>query len=189
MQSQTLFRSTGHDVIGVGRTTGDAQADITDIDSLRTLFAAHAPFDAVANAAGEVFPSALQDADDEHWSRSIASKGMGQINVVRAGLPYIADRGSITLVSGVLGDEITNAMTMGTTVNRMVEGFVQGAATELPRGVRINCISPTVLSESIAYHPHFPGFTPVPARDVARAYLRAAVKPYNGRIITLHRTH
>jgi nucleoside-diphosphate-sugar epimerase len=29
-----LFRSNGHDVIGVGRTTGDAQADITDIDSL-----------------------------------------------------------------------------------------------------------------------------------------------------------
>ena len=183
-----LFRDHGHDVIQVGRTDGDARADITDIDSLRVLFAIEAPFDAVANAAGEVLASPLADASDEHWSHSIASKGMGQINVVRAGLPYVANGGSFTLVSGVLGDEVTNAMTVGTTVNRMVEGFVQGAATELPRGIRINCISPTVLAESVAYHPHFPGFTPVPAREVALAYLRAATNPYNGRVLTLHRT-
>jgi hypothetical protein len=29
---------------------------------------------------------------------------------------------------------------------------VKGAAVELPRGLRINCISPTVLAESVAYH-------------------------------------
>jgi NAD(P)-dependent dehydrogenase (short-subunit alcohol dehydrogenase family) len=184
-----LFRDAGHEVVQVGRSTGDTHADLTDSGSLRALFAAHAPFDAVANAAGEVFPSALQDTDDDQWARSIASKGMGQINLVRTGLPHIADRGSFTLVSGVLGDEVTNAMTLGTTINRMVEGFVQGAATELPRGVRINCISPTVLAESEAYHPYFPGFTPVTADEVAQAYLRSAANPYNGRIFTLHRVH
>jgi len=80
-------------------------------------------------------------------------------------------------------------MTIGATVNRMVEGFVQAAATELPRGVRINCLSPAVLAESAADLPSFPGFTPVPAHDVALAYLRAASNPYNGRILTLHPTH
>ncbi len=35
----TLFRDNGHDVIQVGRTSGDAQADLTDISSLRSLFA------------------------------------------------------------------------------------------------------------------------------------------------------
>ncbi len=74
---------------------------------------------------------------------------MGQINVTRAALPHIADNGSITLVSGVLGDEVAPAATIGATVNRMVEGFVQAAATELPRGIRINCVSPTVLTESV----------------------------------------
>ncbi len=183
-----LFRESGHEVVQVGRTSGDAHADLTDVASLRALFSDQAPFDAVAGAAGEVFPAPLAEADDEQWARSIASKGVGQINLVRAGLPYIADGGSFTLVSGILGDEVTNAMTLGTTINQMVEGFVRGAATELPRGVRINCVSPTVLEESTAYHPYFPGFTPVPARDVALAYLRAASNPYNGRIMTLHRT-
>ena len=184
-----LFRDSGHDVIQVGRTSGDAQADLTDISSPRSLFAQQVPFTAVANAAGEVFRAPLGDTDDQQWARSIGSKGMGQINLVRAGLPYISDRGSFTLVSGIVGAETINAMTIGATVNRMVEGFVQAAATELPRGVRINCLSPAVLAESAADLPSFPGFTPVPAHDVALAYLRAASNPYNGRILTLHPTH
>jgi NAD(P)-dependent dehydrogenase (short-subunit alcohol dehydrogenase family) len=183
-----VFREAGHEVLSVGRASGDAQADLTDITSLRTLFAQHTSFDAVAVAAGEVFPAPLADTDDGQWAASIASKGMGQINVVRAGVPHIADGGSFTLVSGILGAEVTQAMTLGTTINRMVEGFVLGAATELPRGVRINCISPTVLAESPAYHPYFPGFVPVPARDVALAYLRAASNPSTGRVFALHRT-
>jgi hypothetical protein len=51
----------------------------------------------------------------------------------------------------------------------MVEGFVVTAATELLRGLRINCVSPTVVAESSDYYPCFPGFTPVPAVDVALA--------------------
>jgi len=145
-----LFRDSGHDVIQVGRTSGDAQADLTDISSLRRLFTQHVPFAAVANAAGEAFRAPLEDADDQQWARSIGSKGMGQINLVRAGLP---------------------------------------AATELPRGIRINCVSPDVIAESADDLPSFPGFTRVSARSVALAYLRAASNPYNGRILTLHRTH
>jgi NAD(P)-dependent dehydrogenase (short-subunit alcohol dehydrogenase family) len=71
----------------------------------------------------------------------------------------------------------------------MVEGFVKAAAVELPRGVRINCISPTVLTESVAYHAYFIGFTPVPASEVALAYLRAISHPITGRILKLHKTN
>src|SRR5260370_29328786 len=45
-------------------------------------------------------------------------------------------------------------------------GLREGAAVELPRGLRINCISPTVLAESVAYHAYFAGFIPVPAWEV-----------------------
>jgi NAD(P)-dependent dehydrogenase (short-subunit alcohol dehydrogenase family) len=181
------FRETGHEVVQVGRSTTDLRADLTDIVSLRAMFATIGTVDAVANAAGEVFPAPFEVATDEQWRRSVASKGMGQIDLVRAGVPHVADGGSFTLVSGILGDEATNAMTIGATVNRLVEGFVQAAATELPRGIRINCVSPTVLAESSAYHPYFPGFVPVPAREVGLAYLRAAVNPYHGRVLRLHR--
>ena len=70
----------------------------------------------------------------------------------------------------------------------MVEGFVKASATELPRGVRINCISPTVLSGSLAFYDYFPGFTPVRASEVALAYLRAISNPITGRILKLYKT-
>jgi NAD(P)-dependent dehydrogenase (short-subunit alcohol dehydrogenase family) len=78
--------------------------------------------------------------------------------------------------------------TNGTTINHLVEGFVKASAVELPRGVRINCISPTVLAEAVAYHAYFTGFIPVPAWEVAQAYLRAISTPITGRILKLHKT-
>jgi NAD(P)-dependent dehydrogenase (short-subunit alcohol dehydrogenase family) len=178
----------GHEVVSVGRTSGEFQADIVDMAGLRALFGRIGPFDAVANAAGEVFPGPLEATTDEQWADSVAAKGMGQINLVRAALPHIADHGSFTLVSGVLTDEVIPAGTIGTTVNHLVEGFVKAAATELPRGVRINCVSPTVLAESVDLLGFFPGFTPVPAAEVALAYVRAISTPVTGRVLKLHRT-
>jgi NAD(P)-dependent dehydrogenase (short-subunit alcohol dehydrogenase family) len=178
----------GHEVVSVGRKSGDYQADISDTDSLKALFSKVGSFEAVACAAGDVFPAPLEQTTDGQWANSIEAKGMGQINLVRAALPFIADKGSFTLISGVLTDEYTAGGVIGTVINHMVEGFVKAAAVELPRGVRINCISPTVLTESVAYHPYFPGFIPVDAREVGQAYLRAISNPITGRILKLHKT-
>ncbi|MFG1463361.1 short chain dehydrogenase [Xanthobacter sp. DSM 24535] len=185
---QQVLKEHGHEVVAVGRTSGDRQADMTDFQSLKALFADLGPFNAVVSAAGEVFPAPFALATDAQWADSIAAKGMGQINLVRAALPYIADGGSFTLVSGVLTDERIPAGTIGTTVNHLVEGFVKGVAAELPRGLRVNCISPTVLAEATALHPYFIGYTPVSAREVAHAYLRAITNPMTGRILKLHKT-
>ena len=178
----------GHEAVSVGRKSGDYQADISDSGSLKALFSRIGSFDAVANAAGEVFLGPLEQTSDEHWANSIRSKGMGQVNLVRAALPFIADKGSFTLVSGVLTDEYMPGGTVGTTINHLVEGFVKGAAVELPRGLRINCISPTVLAESVAYHAYFPGFIPVSAWEVGQTYLRAMSTPITGRVLKLHKT-
>jgi NAD(P)-dependent dehydrogenase (short-subunit alcohol dehydrogenase family) len=185
---QSCNTSNGHEIVSIGRKSGDFQADISNPESLKALFTSIGPFDAVANAAGDVFPRPFEQTTDEQWANSIRSKGMGQINLVRTALPFIADKGSFTLVSGVLTDEYMHGGTIGTTINHLVEGFVKASAVELPRGVRINCISPTVLTESVAYHAYFTGFTPVPAAEVALAYLRAISTPITGRILKLHKT-
>lgn len=184
-----LLQERGHNVVSVGRKSGDFQADISDPPSLKKLFSSVGQFDAVANAAGDVFPGPFEQVADEQWAKSVAEKGMGQINLVRAALPHIADKGSFTLISGVMTDEYMQGGTIATTINHMVEGFVKAAAVELPRGVRINCISPTVLTESVGYHDYFTGFTPVPAAEVALAYLRAISHPITGRILKLHKTN
>ena len=113
---------------------------------------------------------------------------MGQINSVRAAILFTADKGSLTLLSGVLTDEVTFAATIGTTIDYTVEGLVKAATFELPRGLRINCVSRTVLTESRAYHQYFPGFIPVDASEVAQAYIRAISDPMSGRILKPHKT-
>ena len=175
----------GHKVIRVSRSSGDYRADITDKASLETLFKSIGTFDAVANAAGDVAALPLEQITDESIDLSIASKMMGQVNLVRAALPYISDKGAFALISGVLTDEPILGGVIGTMVNGAVEGFVKSTAHELPRGIRINCISPTVLLESEAYHPYFPGFIPVEASKVVTAYERALFGIINGRIITV----
>jgi len=183
-----MLEAHGHEVVSVGRKSGDLEADIGDSPSLKAMFERIGPFDAIANAAGDVFPAPLHQTTNQQWADSIRSKGMGQINLVREALPFIADRGSFTLISGVLTDEFMHAGTIGTTINHMVEGFVKGSAVELPRGVRINCVSPTVLTESVAYHCHFTGFPTISASEVALAYLRTISTPITGRILKLHKT-
>jgi len=184
---QTL-EAHGYDVVTVSRDKGQLRADLTDIGSLRAAFERVGAFHGVACAAGDVFPGPIEEATDEQWAKSFASKAMGQINVVRAALPFRADRGSFTLISGILPDEPIAGGVIGAAINGTIEGFVRAAAFELPRGIRINCISPTVLAESVAYHPFFPGFSPVPVSEVAMAYLRAIATPLNGRIIKLHKS-
>ena len=52
--------------------------------------------------------------------------------------------------------------------------ILRAAAIELPRGLRVNSISPNVLVEAMGkYAPYFRGFKPVPAADVALAYAKS----------------
>jgi nucleoside-diphosphate-sugar epimerase len=73
----------GHEVVFVGPKSGDYQADISDPESLKTLFSRIGSFDAVANAAGDVSFGALEESTDEQWANSIKFKGMGQIRTAR----------------------------------------------------------------------------------------------------------
>jgi NAD(P)-dependent dehydrogenase (short-subunit alcohol dehydrogenase family) len=177
------LENAGHHVIRVSRTSGDFQADIQDKASLQALFQSVGMVDAVANAAGEVAAMPLELITDEDFTFSMANKMMGQINLVRVALPYVADKGSIALISGILSEEPILGGVIGTTINGAVEGFVKAAAHEMPRGIRINCVSPNVLTESTAFHPYFPGFIPVDAWKVAKAYERALLGIVNGRIL------
>jgi NAD(P)-dependent dehydrogenase (short-subunit alcohol dehydrogenase family) len=177
------LQEAGYEVVSVSRKSGDFQADLSDRKSLEALFKNIGSFDGVAITAGEVAAAPFESLTDENYSFSIESKLMGQINAVRTALPYINANGSFTLVSGVLTDEPILGGTVGTLINGGVEGFVKAASHELPRGIRINCISPTVLTESETFHPFFPGFIPVEGWKVARAYERAISGIITGRII------
>ncbi|HEX3382453.1 MAG TPA: short chain dehydrogenase [Paraburkholderia sp.] len=172
-----------HEVIEVGATRGQYHVDSTDPASVERLFRDIGKVDGVVTATGKVHFGPLTQMSVEQFWVGLRDKLMGQINVVFAALPYVNDGGSFTLTSGILADEPILQGASATTVNLALEGFVRGAAIELPRGLRINVVSPTVLTEAMdAYAPFFRGFEPVSAQRAALAYLRSVEGAQTGRV-------
>ena len=171
--------SQRHEVIRVGRTRGDYQVDITSQESVEALFAQTGEVDAIVSTTGNLHFGPLSTMTDSQFNLGLQDKLLGQIRLALVGQHFLRDGGSITLVAQEPIAQGVNA----TTVNAGLEGFVRAAACELPRGIRINLISPTVLSESLAaYGDFFPGFPSVPAAAVAQAYRRSIEGVQAGRI-------
>ncbi|HHT0278028.1 TPA: short chain dehydrogenase [Klebsiella oxytoca] len=172
-----------HEVIRVGRTQGDYQVDITSQQSVQSLFEKIGQVDAIVSATGNLFFGPLATMTDRDFNQGLQDKLLGQIRLALSGQHYLNDGGSITLISGIVAHEPIAQGVNATTVNAGLEGFVRAAACELPRGIRINLISPTVLTESAAaYDGFFPGFASVPAASVAQAYRRSVEGVQSGRI-------
>jgi NAD(P)-dependent dehydrogenase (short-subunit alcohol dehydrogenase family) len=172
-----------HEVIEVGATRGAYQVDCTDPASIEKLFAQTGKVDAIVTTIGKVHFGPLPDMTVDQFWVGLRDKLMGQINVVLLAQQYLTDGGSFTLTSGILADEPIREGASATSVNLALEGFVRGAAIELPRGIRINLVSPTVLEESMeAYAPYFRGFEPVSAARAALAYSRSVEGAQTGRV-------
>ncbi|WP_421269266.1 short chain dehydrogenase [Aeromonas veronii] len=176
-----------HQVILVGHSRGDATVDMRDPASIKALFAKLGQFDALVVASGSVAFNGLTEMTDEQWQVGLQSKLMGQINLTRAAIPHLSDKGSITLISGILSEEPINWGVSASTVNGAIDHFVKAAACELPRGLRINVVSPTVLAESMdKYADFFPGFVPVPAAKVAQAYKKSVLGIQTGQVFRVN---
>ncbi|CAG4894692.1 short chain dehydrogenase [Paraburkholderia gardini] len=174
---------TRHEVVEVGATRGAYRVDSTDPASVEKLFREIGKVDAVITTTGKVHFGPLTEMTVEQFWTGLRDKLMGQINVVLGAHQYINDGGSFTLTSGILADEPIRLGASATSVNLALEGFVRGAAIELPRGIRINVVSPTVLEESMeGYAPFFRGFEPVSAKRAAQAYLRSVEGAQTGQI-------
>lgn len=177
------FLKDGHEIITVGKTSGEHQVDISDEKSVRALFEKIGKFDALISAAGDVAFAPLKDLNSDHWELGIRSKFLGQVNLVQIGLENINDGGSFTLTSGILSQSFIAWGTSATAINRAVEGFAQAAAAEIGRGIRINVVSPDMLEDSkAAYGAFFPGHYGVPGCRVAQAYLKSVLGIETGKI-------
>jgi NAD(P)-dependent dehydrogenase (short-subunit alcohol dehydrogenase family) len=175
--------SQRHEILAVGRTSGNHHADLRDIQSLRTLFAKVGKVDAIVCTAGSVHFGPWPDLSPEKFEIGLRDKLMGQVNVVLAGQEFLADGGSFTLTSGILSEDPIRLGAAASLVNGALESFVRAAAIELSRGQRINIVSPTVVQESMAaFGPYFRGYKPVPASDAALAYSKSVEGGQTGQV-------
>ena len=174
----------GHEVVAATRRT-HPPVDATDPASIEALFAAVGTVGAVVTALGSAPFKPLADLTREDYAAGYAGKVQTQLDVVRIGTPYLTDGGSLTLTTGVLAREPIHTGAASTLANGALEAFVMAAAVELPRGIRINAVSPTVLVEATGYHPSFPGFTQVSAAAVGQAYVKAVEGFQTGQVYVL----
>lgn len=166
--------SARHEVIVAGRTSGDIKVDITDKESIKNMYQAIGKIDAVVISSGKVHFGKLEEMTDDLYQIGLQNKLMGQVNVVLEGINYLNDKGSFTLTSGILNREPIALGSSAAMVNGALDGFVKHAAIELPRGLRINIVSPTVITEALdSYAPFFRGFKSVLASDAALAYSKS----------------
>src|SRR6266478_4177296 len=89
---QRTLAGARHEIVKVGRKSGDLQVDIENRESIRRLYQAVGTFDAVAIAAGEVVFAPLSQLTVENWQFSLGSKLMGQISLVQEAIPFINER-------------------------------------------------------------------------------------------------
>jgi NAD(P)-dependent dehydrogenase (short-subunit alcohol dehydrogenase family) len=172
-----------HEIVAVGSRSGDVQVDVTDAASIRRGFETIGRCDAVVSALGKVKFAPLEALDEAGYAVGLRDKLMGQVNLVLIGREFVSDGGSFTLTSGVLSHDPVRAGSSASMVNGALDAFVRAAAIELPRGLRINAVSPGVLVESMgAYAPFFRGHEPVPAARVALAYSKSVEGALSGRV-------
>lgn len=172
----------GHDVIPAARTSARI-VDLTSAASVAALYADVGQVDAVACTAGQTPFKPFTDLTLDDYYAGIESKLLGQVELVRQGVEHVADRGSFTLVSGVVSAEPIETGTVAATVNGGIDAFVRAAATALPRGQRINAVSSTAFLETWDdYASFFPGFVPVPAADAARGFVKSIEGVQTGQV-------
>ena len=175
--------SSRHELVKLGRKSGDFAADMRDIKSLEAAFEKVGKADAIVCTAGSVHFGPWAELTPEKFDIGLRDKLMGQVNVVLAGQQFLNDGGSFTLTSGILSEDPIQFGAAASLVNGALESFVRAAAIEVPRGLRINAVSPTVIEESMdSFGPYFRGYKPVPASAAALAYSKSVEGKQTGQV-------
>ncbi|MBO9732632.1 MAG: short chain dehydrogenase [Chitinophaga sp.] len=160
----------GHDVITVGRNTGALTFDISEDTAVENLFKQVSPIDAIICTAGDSMTTHLSEINKASFMVGIQQKLWPQIHLVLSGIKHLNDNGSITLISGKMGELPAKGSSGKAFVNGAINSFVMAAAQEMPRGIRLNVISPSKASD-------------INEADLIAAYKRCLTTPVNGEII------
>ncbi len=117
----------------------------------------------------------------------ICGRMMGQVNLVRIGQRFLNDNGAFTLTTGISADDPIKGSAPLSPVNGAINSFALVAAQELPRGIRINAVCPTVVEDSAEkYADFFAGFDPASMSRVVNGYVRSVEGLITGRIIKIY---
>lgn len=175
-----------HEIVRAGRSSGDLTVDVMNEDSVKAMYAKLGQVDAIVTCVGHVHFGPVATMSPEQFRKGLNDKLMGQVNLVLLGMNNVNDNGSFTLTSGILDRDPVRQGANAAAVNGAIGGFVKGAAIEMPRGIRINAVSPGLLEESaVKYDGFFPGHETVSAARVGLAYAKSVDGALTGQVISV----
>ena len=178
--------SQRHEIVRASRSSGDVNVDLTDIASIRAMFARVGKVDAVVSATGKVHFGDFSEMNDDKYRIGINDKLMGQVNLVLVGRDHVADSASFTLTTGILSKDPIRYGSSASMVNGAIESFGRAAAIEMKPGLRINAVSPGVILEAMeGYAPYFRGHDPVPAARAALGYAKSVEGLQTGQVFEI----
>ena len=176
-----------HEVVRASRKS-EVKANLDDPTSVRSLFDTIQDVDAVVSCAGNAAFKPFAELTDADYELGLRSKLMGQVSLARIAKDRLRDRGSIVLTTGVLAMHPMPGSASISLVNAGLEGFVRAAALEMPRGLRINAVSPPWVKETMIKF----GMDPTPgqaAAEVAKAYVAAVEGKHQGQVLDPRLVH
>lgn len=178
--------SEQHEVITAGRNSGDYHVDINSKISIESLFRKIGKVDACICAASCEARDNFSTLTELDLFLNMKGKLFGQVNTVLVGQHYLNDNGSFTLTSGIYADTPAKGLTGGGMIGGALHSFVRSASIELPRGIRVNAISPGMLHSTEDILSVLPGCKPVDMQTLTAAYKKSVEDLINGQIIRVY---
>lgn len=171
--------SRNHEIVRVGVTSGDVQCDYTDHGSVRAMFEEVGAFDALICTAGRdsIFKP-FESLSDDDYRYGFERKFLGQVRLVTVGRDQIRNGGSFTLSSGFLSHYPSPASIATGPLNATIDTFVRNTASLMPRGIRVNVVSPAPVVD-----PGQEGRGQITAEQAAAFYVEAVEGAYTGRVV------
>lgn len=171
-----------HEVLPASHSRAALTVDLANADSIKRLYTEVGAVDAVVCTAGQAAFAPLLELTDADFTLGLTNKLMGQVNLVRLGVKALKDNGSFTLTSGILSRLPMPGSAAISLVGAGLEGFARAAALELPRGIRINVVSPGWVRETLLAMKMDPT-AGIPAAQVAETYVASVEGDMTGQIL------
>ncbi len=179
--------SKKHETVIGGRNSGELTVDITNSQSIKTMFESVGNLDAVVCIAGEAKWAPFDSLTEEDYYIGLRSKLMGQVNLVRLGHRYLNTGGSFTLTTGILADHPVMMTSSAAMVNGAIHSFVKAVSLELTNQIRINVVSSGLVEDAVEkYEAYFPGHNPIPMKKVINGYVKSVEGKGTGEIIRMY---
>ncbi len=173
-----------YEVIRAGRSGPDLKIDALDFESVSDLFASVGTFDGLISCIGGTPFKTFEELTMEDFALGMSKKCFSQLNLAKAAIPFLSDNGSITLTSGIIGDEPILAGSCAAAANGALNMSVSTLAAEYAGRLRINVVSPSIIENSVEdYGMLFDGFEPTSEKRIIEAYRRTISAPISGRVL------